>query len=511
MARYKRSDEDRQRELEEESSRRKKGQQPIYDQLKAQDENVSEHSKDILNSDYSPLLMDSHSAEGPASLITELQQSHGNAYVQQLIERIEAAKGTGQPLKPQVRTEMEGAFGEDFKHIRIHTGATSAKLSEELGAEAFTAGRDIFFNRGVYQPGSQAGKKLLKHELTHVVQQKNDSRLSDQVTIDPNDAAEKEASNIASASFTTTSAPARITKVSTTAIQRETEQGEEEMPSWLKKKKTTKEEIKVEKLGKSQINDIKRDLSGALTRAQTNCNTFSLEVNRACDLFKKYANSKIKKLSEGEFPAGELLSALLNAGLGMLKTEYKGLIEKVQKYAEAKTGETNWKLAQETIDKTFSDKVQKALAYKGKTDTESLESAVNEAIEGAKDCATRLATKVHEEFGRAVKELGNELDTNGFEYLTKAQHRMVLLFYGGSPDLNDRLENYYGVPSAASAREIQLHVYKNLVRAFEEKYIWVEAKELDFKERMRKRALAGLEAKERAETATEERRKELAK
>src|SRR5690606_16528490 len=73
-----------------------------------------------------------------------------------------------------LRRSMESSFGADFKDVRLHTGTESVQMSRELSAEAFTHGRDIFFGAGRFNPGSRAGKQLLTHELTHVVQQNPD-------------------------------------------------------------------------------------------------------------------------------------------------------------------------------------------------------------------------------------------------------------------------------------------------------------------------------------------------
>jgi hypothetical protein len=66
---------------------------------------------------------------------------------------------------------MEGAMGADFSGVRVHTGSEAAGLSQDLSAQAFTYGSDIYFNEGKYNPGSTDGQKLLAHELTHTVQQ----------------------------------------------------------------------------------------------------------------------------------------------------------------------------------------------------------------------------------------------------------------------------------------------------------------------------------------------------
>ncbi len=84
---------------------------------------------------------------------------------------IERARGGGQSLGGSVRGQMERSFGADFGGVRLHTGGQADQLNQALQARAFTTGQDIFFRRGEYRPGSGAGRQLLAHELTHVVQQ----------------------------------------------------------------------------------------------------------------------------------------------------------------------------------------------------------------------------------------------------------------------------------------------------------------------------------------------------
>ena len=66
---------------------------------------------------------------------------------------------------------MSAKFGVDFSGVRIHDDSEAVGLAKELQAQAFTHGRDIYFNEGKFDPESGAGKNLLAHELTHVVQQ----------------------------------------------------------------------------------------------------------------------------------------------------------------------------------------------------------------------------------------------------------------------------------------------------------------------------------------------------
>jgi hypothetical protein len=85
--------------------------------------------------------------------------------------RISRMKGTGAPLPEGERRFFEPRIGADFSGVRIHTGSDAIQTSRDLQARAYTLGSDIAFAPGEYQPGSDSGRKLLAHELTHVVQQ----------------------------------------------------------------------------------------------------------------------------------------------------------------------------------------------------------------------------------------------------------------------------------------------------------------------------------------------------
>lgn len=77
----------------------------------------------------------------------------------------------GQSMPDRLQSEMESSFGHDFSQVKIHTDANAAEASRSLQAKAFTTGNDIVFAEGQYSPQTKEGKKLLAHELTHVVQQ----------------------------------------------------------------------------------------------------------------------------------------------------------------------------------------------------------------------------------------------------------------------------------------------------------------------------------------------------
>jgi hypothetical protein len=77
----------------------------------------------------------------------------------------------GRPLDRTTRAFMETRFGRDLSHVRVHTDSQAASSSREISARAYTVGHNIVFGANEYKPESLSGKKLLAHELTHVIQQ----------------------------------------------------------------------------------------------------------------------------------------------------------------------------------------------------------------------------------------------------------------------------------------------------------------------------------------------------
>jgi hypothetical protein len=84
-----------------------------------------------------------------------------------------ALASPGQPLDPATRAFVEPRFGHDFGQVRVHTDATAAQSAQAVNARAYTAGQDLVFARGQYAPGTASGRRLLAHELAHVVQQQD--------------------------------------------------------------------------------------------------------------------------------------------------------------------------------------------------------------------------------------------------------------------------------------------------------------------------------------------------
>ena len=80
-------------------------------------------------------------------------------------------RSPGTELEPAVRGEMEARLGHDFSRVRVHADSRAAASAEAVAAEAYTVGRHVVFGEGAYRPATGEGRRLVAHELTHVVQQ----------------------------------------------------------------------------------------------------------------------------------------------------------------------------------------------------------------------------------------------------------------------------------------------------------------------------------------------------
>lgn len=77
----------------------------------------------------------------------------------------------GRPLDAALRQDMEQRLGHDFSHVRVHSGASAEQSARDVDAAAYTVGQNLVFGRGRFAPQTQEGRRLIAHELTHVVQQ----------------------------------------------------------------------------------------------------------------------------------------------------------------------------------------------------------------------------------------------------------------------------------------------------------------------------------------------------
>ncbi len=87
----------------------------------------------------------------------------------------EVLHSPGEPLDAQARAFFEPRFGHDFSQVRVHRDAKAVQSARAINARAYSAGRDIVFGENQYSPATAAGRRLLAHELTHVVQQATDA------------------------------------------------------------------------------------------------------------------------------------------------------------------------------------------------------------------------------------------------------------------------------------------------------------------------------------------------
>ncbi len=127
--------------------------------------------------------------------------AHTNTGTQNLSEAL-SNPGSGQSLDTNAREFLEPKFGHSFENVKIHADGRADELSKSVNARAFTTGQDVFFRSGEYQPGTQEGRHLLAHELTHTIQQSRGSVSGTSIgggvaVSDPNDSFEQEASRAA--------------------------------------------------------------------------------------------------------------------------------------------------------------------------------------------------------------------------------------------------------------------------------------------------------------------------
>jgi hypothetical protein len=129
---------------------------------------------------------------------------------------------------------MASSFGHDFSRVRVHADAPAARSAEEVGALAYTVGRDIVFGAGQYRPGFVEGRQLIAHELTHVVQQRQHPGPRGKLALgSPADELERQADRTAAAlpgSRLTPGTHADVASVPTSLLQRQPKTGSKPPP-----------------------------------------------------------------------------------------------------------------------------------------------------------------------------------------------------------------------------------------------------------------------------------------
>jgi hypothetical protein len=121
-------------------------------------------------------------------LLSRKASSSGLNVVNKPIEsHIRNLKGSGESLPDSDRKYFEPRFDADFSNVKIHKDEKSAETAKAMHAKAYTMGNDIVFNKGEYNPETNEGKKLIAHELTHVIQQANGLQKQIQRYVAPTD------------------------------------------------------------------------------------------------------------------------------------------------------------------------------------------------------------------------------------------------------------------------------------------------------------------------------------
>jgi Domain of unknown function (DUF4157)/Putative RNase-like toxin, toxin_1 len=104
------------------------------------------------------------------------RKSHGSTHTGEVPAQVDSALAApGHPLDPATRRYFEPRFGHDFSRVRVHVDDAA---TDSVSAHAFTVGERIVFSASQYQPATPTGRRLLAHELTHVIQQTNPESLS---------------------------------------------------------------------------------------------------------------------------------------------------------------------------------------------------------------------------------------------------------------------------------------------------------------------------------------------
>lgn len=205
-----------------------------------------------------------------AADVLRLQRLAGNSGVSALLADKDAAEqddapspvrevvgsGGGDALDDATRTDMEARLGHDFGDVRVHTDANATESARSVNAHAYTVGNDVVFQRDRYAPGTDEGREMLAHELTHVVQQRSGPvdgtpapggiRVSD-----PSDRFEREATSTAEQLRSEPTPTAAPQPAPATVQRQEEEQPEEEsvQGAWVQRQEAGEEEQEEEPTG----------------------------------------------------------------------------------------------------------------------------------------------------------------------------------------------------------------------------------------------------------------------
>jgi hypothetical protein len=190
------------------------------------------------------------------SAVMHLQKTAGNASVTAAIEQQEepslvkhvVGSGRGSPLDRETRGFMESRLGADFSDVRVHTDSKASESAKSVQAHAYTVGNDVVMQSDKYEPQSESGRRMLAHELTHVVQQRSGPVAGTPAPggikiSDPSDSFKQAAESSASRVMSTAVAPA-ATATAQTSVQRQ--EDEEEVQGTFVQRQGDEEEEEVQ-------------------------------------------------------------------------------------------------------------------------------------------------------------------------------------------------------------------------------------------------------------------------
>ena len=237
----------------------------------------------------------------PAAVM-HLQKTAGNATVSAALEEQEPSLvkdvvgSGGAPLDNDTRGFMESRLGADFGDVRVHTDATASESARSVQAHAYTVGNDVVFQSGKYSPENDSGKRMLAHELTHVVQQRSGpvagtpapggiqiSHPSDRFEQAAESSADRVMSS-ASASAPTTAGPAPASvqreeddeELQGSFVQREAEDDEELQGSFVQREAEDDEELQGSFVQREAEDD--EELQGAFVQREAEADKDSEEA-----------------------------------------------------------------------------------------------------------------------------------------------------------------------------------------------------------------------------------------
>ena len=129
-------------------------------------------------------------------------------------------RSSGQPLDAGTRAYMEPRFGHDFSDVRVHNDAQAARSAGTVNAFAYTVENHIVLGTGNHSPQTTSTKRLLAHELAHVIQQRNGTAFQKSGISSPGDSQEQQAERAEEAVMSDGPVPALTQATST--LQRQT-------------------------------------------------------------------------------------------------------------------------------------------------------------------------------------------------------------------------------------------------------------------------------------------------